>query len=592
MQTRAFCVCLLPVIVLTSSPALAKPELATMTHKHFEIKYDRNYPGSVPKGNMDNYAAWVRRELIDIWEKYEKVFPKAMPKKKQVVQFVDSKTFYHKHVSSIWGNDYSDPQWSAWDGTIYVPYKPFGSELQQRWELAHELFHAVQNTQYWALEMAESRWLMEMSAEYAACRIALGRKKMTIPLSPNYLEKSFLVTDKRHEYESAQLLDHLCPTVDKFKTEWDRWLAQAKKTNTPRHAFFMGLSDKPFGPPVRLLRFFQRVAFDPAMPVATKKGPSEVVQQVARMRSDFKEITEAVRMGGGPHTAKIVGVTLNQTAPKRRVTVFVDQGKFPLGIYLYATHGKTLKSTETIKNVREVMRLGPVDMDVIKGEKVYLLVVETAKRPAYATLNVKIRGDGKVKEKLLNLTGDVVITPKSWSKAQNRTRLAMGGALNGAGKMPGVAREFAGPGGSKILQVYNPLHWNDPASLKLDVNLKPAKGLDWKHQGVFPGNGKDYSGYVRTRLTQPRIVVVDNKTRKETVQRGYSLKFDIPTGPPKDPAKKFQPSEVQFSGYISLLFDCECNFVEIDKTGQEILRKTEKSEVRLYLANYIFIRKR
>ncbi len=354
------------------------------------------------------------------------------------------------------------------------------------------------------------------------------------------------------------------------------------------------LADKPYGPSVHLLSFMQRVAFDPSLPVAIKKGPAEMIDRIARVPNSDKVVSVPIKLDGGAMTAKIIGVTLStdQAAGKRRVTVYSDKLKLPLAVYLYATHGPTLRHKTTLKNIRQATRGSAVEMDVDRGHKVYLLAVEMATRPAYSEISVKIKAVGKVKDKMVNLTDDIVITPKPWAKAQNRTRIAMGGSISGAGKYPSVVREVKGPAGGKILQMFTSVQWGDPISLNLDVDFKPSKGFDWKHQDVFPGGGKDYSGYMRTKLTNPRIVVRDNKTRKETEHKGYSLKFAVPPGPSKDPSKKFQPSEVQFSGYISLMFDCECKFVEVTRDGQEIPRGTKKDKVRFYLANYIIMRKR
>ena len=105
-------------------------------------------------------------------------------------------------------DDYVESEWSWKTGAIFMTSYNGREELKE--EVAHELFHAVQNSYYTTtVEMlfVGRRWWMEATADYAANIIA-GAGSLE-PLKSDYFIKPLSMQNGKHEYQTAHFIDYI-----------------------------------------------------------------------------------------------------------------------------------------------------------------------------------------------------------------------------------------------------------------------------------------------------------------------------------------------------------------------------------------------
>lgn len=88
-------------------------------------------------------------------------------------------------------------------------------------EVAHELFHAVEQRYFTIWGYGLRQWWLEACADYAADRIAWGGLNSMEDISLDYFGKPINTVDKRHEYQTARFLDYLARKNVDFKGLFD-----------------------------------------------------------------------------------------------------------------------------------------------------------------------------------------------------------------------------------------------------------------------------------------------------------------------------------------------------------------------------------
>ena len=114
---------------------------------------------------------------------------------------------------------YLESEWSFKTGIMYISAIQISRD-EFRHEIAHELFHAIQNSYFSASGMIRRRWWMEATADYAA-GFYYGTGQLS-PLDPNFFLRPINSTNHRREYQAAHYLDYLSKHkgID-IKSLWD-----------------------------------------------------------------------------------------------------------------------------------------------------------------------------------------------------------------------------------------------------------------------------------------------------------------------------------------------------------------------------------
>ena len=149
-----------------------------------------------------------------------------------------------------------DPTWMGRTGDIYIPNSFNGLE-SLRQELAHELFHAVQNRYYnvYAAGFSSRIWWHEACADCASYGLVLGQTSpFPTDLTNLFLVQQMTTFNEKHEYGVANILDYVCRNSGgklNFKTHFTelagygyystlaRFASQVRaKTGRDLHAFY------------------------------------------------------------------------------------------------------------------------------------------------------------------------------------------------------------------------------------------------------------------------------------------------------------------------------------------------------------------
>ena len=169
-----------------------------MTSPHFKIYFNEelNAPTVSGKqsgaGTIYDFAVEVRKALEEAYTRYADAGFR-MPAESNV--YIDD-----------WGPD-KTAEWGWFNKSIEIPvtYTDL-SELKQ--DVAHELFHAIQNQYVRAPSMMASRWWMEATADYAAAKIGTSNGLQTV-MGLDFIKKPLTESDSKHIYRVAHFIDYL-----------------------------------------------------------------------------------------------------------------------------------------------------------------------------------------------------------------------------------------------------------------------------------------------------------------------------------------------------------------------------------------------
>lgn len=99
--------------------------------------------------------------------------------------------------------------YSALADAIILPIKPANTAIDVKVTAAHELFHALQNTQMSVFEMGARKWFIEASAEYAANFKVYPDADELSDLTEHWFNASLTTTSDTLNYESSHFLNYL-----------------------------------------------------------------------------------------------------------------------------------------------------------------------------------------------------------------------------------------------------------------------------------------------------------------------------------------------------------------------------------------------
>ncbi len=220
--------------------------VATRADGHIYNEYFSMYYSSqeMRETESTSYAGFVAKDYIDsvfdalneVREKYEKAGFRQL-EKFEANRYVHGTTFSRPYFNVYLTGPYDDNATrNKYTGNITIPVNHFG-EINY-FQIAHELFHSVQNRYYYLFGMTEMgvpfttspslqllarQWWLESSADYAAGRIAypngdspnpdmggiLAAKHLEKPLTYSPTALTIWAPEDRHSYNNAWLFEFL-----------------------------------------------------------------------------------------------------------------------------------------------------------------------------------------------------------------------------------------------------------------------------------------------------------------------------------------------------------------------------------------------
>ena len=137
---------------------------------------------------------------------------------------VGSKTYVildQATVSAEWNKMYT--------GEIYVPLKHTSYD-ELRHDLAHELFHAVQNGYFSVAESGgpiadylgtNGHWWIEATADYAPVSVGLSNLDALPKITPKYFQQALPTEGNEREYITSRFIAYMAKRGVDFKSMWD-----------------------------------------------------------------------------------------------------------------------------------------------------------------------------------------------------------------------------------------------------------------------------------------------------------------------------------------------------------------------------------
>ena len=166
---------------------------------HFRIIANSNV--NAPFGGVAGFQGVVSNYLTDHWNNYALQLGGGGQHLKMPSQQID-----------VFIDQYDPDETVVYGGNIDVPTSYY-DESELKFGLAHELFHAIQNSYMNLGSMWLGRWFMEASADWAARNIAGGDAKwMAQKLDGHFLEHGIEYDPNQsdfHKYQAAWFLDYL-----------------------------------------------------------------------------------------------------------------------------------------------------------------------------------------------------------------------------------------------------------------------------------------------------------------------------------------------------------------------------------------------
>ncbi len=294
--------------------------------------------------------------------------------------------------------------------TIHMVYESIG---EARHDIAHELFHWLQNVDYTMFEMNAMRWLTDMTADYAPKAVVLPQDKYVGEKIRQSFLKNSLTYDPgiadRHKYHAARLLDF----INAKKTLDFRLFYMDLVTGNRRNAL-INLEDTVIKHTGNLLfhhyrAFAANLLFSPQSPVffEGESGPDPMTNGLAQA-TNFKVDKNSIKTQltvGPEYCAEIWGVTIDFDNTKSKTKLLkLDAGaimnqRTAVDIY------KTKDSYQNAKRVGEITEgFDHTYVRVEKGDKLYIVAAnaESQGRTFGLTLSdtdMKLTVDPKVIEK-------------------------------------------------------------------------------------------------------------------------------------------------------------------------------------------------
>ncbi|GEM_PF-7004564 len=243
---------------------------------------------------------------------------------------------------------------------------------------AHELFHAVQNMYYWDTEMhaaAGREWWLDMTAEYAASKVARGAE-LVKSIHPTFFEEPFTLSESEHGQRCAHFLDYLIRKHGFDFKEMFETVAGKSDTLRSLEDYLFEKTQVSLGNSYR--EFAKYLLFNPA-------GPYKGELKCESMGLDKHALDPSFDMRGG-YTVRYFGVAPETSGARNARTLIVEEsGDAPKYVKVEILRlpgnqrGANAVVTEQTFGFKDPQRLDREEnraqmVDVPAGDALYVLV--------------------------------------------------------------------------------------------------------------------------------------------------------------------------------------------------------------------------
>ncbi len=373
-----------------------------------------NVPGKGLKSGIEEYAYYTWLAIDQAYRKYK-----------------DAGFRLPNYRVDVIVGDWSSSSASPSAGVIYVVYDADYPEMA--FDAAHELFHLVQYQYLDGNEMEGVRWWMEVTADYAAGRVAwLGNgdieKKMGEGIKAKYLDQSieYLSEDTgdtyyRHQYHTAYFLEFVLAGTSggqnqakAFSDMWgyvtaeinendDNWYAEEEDLAgdwdvTVHLAKWLGNRERLNAAYREFAAYYLFNATSPlpipADAAAPDKVPAEAAAQWSYLKMDDEETTSQSFDLPWRYSAKVWGVVVEVDPAEAARSVSVSGvGSWPQDVsaHVFVLPGDrrvNLGYGQGPPPQASLTSAGPVQVDVSQGDGLYVLVINSGDRVQQVSLKI------------------------------------------------------------------------------------------------------------------------------------------------------------------------------------------------------------
>ena len=392
---------------------------------------------------------------------------------------------------NIYIGDTEESQMSPYTGNILLSksFETVGSKSKSsditladsrvKHEVAHELFHVVQNQYINIFSMKSRQWWMEASADYAADKIAMHDGTMGIDIKPDYLMSALYSQTGLHDYSTAHFINYL---VEKdgvtFKGMFDyinshtaldgqdtlillKDYVNGKGEVNPSETKFSDAYSSFAG-------FF---LFDAKSPIKIKNDfADDTGSIVVKLKDD--EDSKVVNVPSLlPYTTQVVALSVDTTEVKT-MTINPQEDLNGMTLYVYVAVNNDVHTAKYLGSSKT--KNEKINADLGKDDTLYILVVDT-NNPlggSSRSFNIDVTSSKNGKKKSVSFNVD-----KKGDLTQNTLSVTGSGAITGPFDMAAIA-DTSNPN-TVYLTISNPKNTDVP--IEITGNLKyDVQKMHWE----------------------------------------------------------------------------------------------------------------
>ena len=411
-------------------------------------------------------------------------------------------------------------------------------------EVAHELFHVVENKYINVYTMGYRHWWMEAAADYAADKIAMHDGTMGMEIKPDCLKDSLY--SEANQYNDAHFIDYLVEKGGLFFEEMFDYINTHKAGDAGETLILLKEYVDSEGPKYgKLTSSSEQSAFEKAYSdysayyFFNAKSPIKIKtdlltdtrsQEINLKTTDEKKEQAMPQMIS--YTTQLLAVKADiGTDPKRTISINPDQD-LGIGLILavYKASNGDRNSAQYVSSTKT--KANKVSADLGKDDVLYVLTVNT-RRP----------GSGSSKEFNIVATATIDKNKKTesfeFSKIQDLDQNPLTIKATGSITGPADMAFIRDPKPSILyITIANAKNKNTPITISANINSQPAKE-HWvvNSQSDCPKITKDVSNF-QYKITTSEAQKVDPSPPKgyspplpkktETKQSSGTIELTIP----------------------------------------------------------------
>ena len=494
-----------------------------VSSEHFGVLYDKNLNFKcfgTETGNERLCATGISK----VAEQAYKIYAATYNLPNHIVIYIEDRE--ESKMSSYTGNILLSSKLET-VGSDSTPAKLALADNRVKHEVAHELFHVVQNQYLNVYSMGIRQWWIEASADYAANQLAMHDGTMGMDIKPDYLENSLYAIST--EYATSHFIDYLENHLGlSFRYMFDFINTQNAMDGQETLMLLKRANDGKGGLAFQDMYrgFAAYYLFDPKSPIKVAADFNAETRAQINHLDLTQETATATVPNLSPYSSKLVVVTADTDAGQTRtISVGPHEDLAPpdapgavsdtAGIVIEGFKGKNnerlsvmpLSKTTWTKAKKITVDLGPDDA-------LYLLVIDTHNTTGTKSFDLDITATLSTKTKTVSIdmskNGDL--------GGNNPLKITGTGSVKGPSEMVVVAQKDAN---LLRLDIVNVKSATMPITISGDLTAGAQKN-HWVDESVMNGCTvtRDASNF-RYKITYNAPV------KDEVIQQGGSLNLTV-----------------------------------------------------------------